>query len=407
MSGRLQQRRASLVLLVLLAAIAGRAEAQIPAPGRGLVPEPLETVPAGWIVSPAMEYAWGWDNNVLVVSNPDQLVGDTLQIFNPLVEATYHGRQSEFSGRYSGAISLYQELNTLNSYDQRASAAFRKTLQPRLVMFVAGGFAATPTTELVEFVGVPFTRTGSFIQDVRGGIEAALTARASIVVAGRLEHVSFDDQGMFAHLLRGGFGSGMRTAFRQRLTPRTAFTADYDLQHARVGVARVPFTVHNADGGFERQLTRTIYADAALGISFLGPSVLGPAKSGLNWRAGLVHESRRTHADARYARKFVPSYGFGGTMQDDDVTGRFVFQITRGFYSRAAASWRRSEPLTESETRIRSRWVDAAFGYGTRSGIQFEAFWANTRQTVNQLDGELGRDQVGFHVIVTKPVRIR
>jgi hypothetical protein len=406
MSARLKPRPASLVLFVLLAASAATVDAQIPSPGRGLVPAPLETVRPGWTVSPAMEYAWGWDDNVLVVANPDQLVGDTLQIFNPLVEATYHGRLSEFSGRYSGAISRYQDLTTLNSYDQRASATFRKALQQRLQMFVAGGFAASPTTELIEFVGVPFTRTGSFIQDVRGGIEAALTPRASLVVAGHLEHVTFDDQGLYAHLLRGGYGTGMRTAFRQRLTARTAFTADYDLQHAQVGVARVPFTVHNADGGFERQLTRTIYADGAMGISFLGPSVLGPAKSGLNWRAGLIRESRRTHIDARYARMFVPSYGFGGTMQDDDVSGRFVFQITRGFYSRAAASWRRSEPLTESETRIRSRWVDAAFGYATRAGIQFEAFWATTRQTVNQLNGELGRHQVGLHVIATKPMRI-
>jgi hypothetical protein len=400
-----RQRYASLVLFLLLAA--GRVNAQVPSPGRGLVPTPLETVRPGWTISPAMEYGWGWDDNVLVVANPDQLVGDQLQIFNPLVEATYHGRVSEFTGRYSGAISVYHDLNTLNNFDQRMSATFRRSLNPRLGMFIAGGASATPTTELVEFVGVPFTRTGSFIQDVRGGIEAALTPRASLVVAGHLEHVEFDDQGLFAHLLRGGYGTGVRTAFRERLTSRTAFTVDYDLQHAQVGLAHAPFTVHNADGGFERQLTRTIYADGAMGISILGPSVLGPAKSGLNWRAGLVHESLRTHIDARYARMFVPSYGFGGTMQDDDISGRFVYQVTRGFYGRAAASWRRSEPLTESESRIRSRWVDAAFGYGTRSGIQFEAFWSTTRQTVNQLRGELGRHQVGFHVIATRPMRIR
>jgi hypothetical protein len=407
MSSRHRQRYASLALLVLLAAVTRTAEAQVPAPGRGLVPTPLETVRPGWTISPAMEYGWGWDDNVLVVANPDQLVGDQLQIFNPLVEATYHGRLSEFTGRYSGAISLYHDLTTLNSYDQRMSAAFRRSLNPRLGMFLSGGASATPTTELIEFVGVPFTRTGSFIQDIRGGIEAALTPRASLVVAGHLEHVAFDDKGLFAHLLRGGYGSGVRTAFRQRLTSRTAFTADYDLQHAQVGLAHAPFTVHNADGGFERQLTRTIYADGALGISVLGPSVLGPAKAGMNWRAGFIRESRHTHIDARYARMFVPSYGFGGTMQDDDVSGRFVYQISRGFYSRAAASWRRSEPLTESESRIRSRWVDAAFGYATRNGIQFEGFWSTTRQTVNQLLAELGRHQVGFHIIATRPMRIR
>lgn len=404
MSPRFRQRYAWLVLFLLLGA--GRVDAQVPAPGRGLVPTPLETVSPGWTISPAMEYGWGWDDNVLVVANPDQLVGDQLQIFNPLVEATYHGRLSEFSGRYSGAISLYRDLNTLNNFDQRASATFRRAINPRLGMFMAGGASATPTTELIEFVGVPFTRTGSFIQDIRGGVEAALTSRASLVVAGHLEHVAFDDQGQFAHLLRGGYGTGMRTAFRERFTSRTAFTADYDLQHAQVGLAHVPFTVHNMDAGFERQLTRTIYADAALGVSFLGASVLGPGQSGLNWRTGLIRESRRTHIDARYTRMFVPSYGFGGTMQDDDVSGRFVYQITRGFYGRADGAWRRSEPLTQSETRIRSRWVDAAFGYATRNGIQFEGFWSTTRQTVNQLLGELGRHQVGFHIIATRPMRI-
>src|SRR5262245_3527191 len=265
MTIRYWQRHASLVVFLLLAA--ARLNAQVPAPGRGLVPTPLETVSPGWTISPAMEYGWGWDDNVLVVANPDQLVGDQLQIFNPLVETTYHGRLSELTGRYSGAISLYNDLTTLNSYDQRASATFRRSLNPRVGMFVAGGFSATPTTELIEFVGVPFTRTGSFIQDIRGGVEAAFSPRAALVVAGHLEHVTFDDQGQFQHLLRGGYGSGMRTSFRERLTSRTAFTADYDLQHANVGTARVPFTVHNMDGGFERQLTRTIYADGAIGVS--------------------------------------------------------------------------------------------------------------------------------------------
>jgi hypothetical protein len=150
---------------VLLAA--GRLEAQVPSPGRGLVPTPLETVRPGWTISPAMEYGWGWDDNVLVVANPDQLVGDQLQIFNPLVETTYHGRLSEFSGRYSGAISLYNDLTTLNSYDQRASANFRRSLTPRVAMFIAGGASAAPTTELIELSASPADRVVH--QDIRRG----------------------------------------------------------------------------------------------------------------------------------------------------------------------------------------------------------------------------------------------
>jgi hypothetical protein len=200
----------------LLVASVGLAEAQIASISEGSALTPAETATLGWTLTPSVQYGVGWDDNVLVVGRDDHIVGDVLQVVSPRAELMFNGRRNRLSARYSGTLFAYRDLQELNNVDQRASFATRRALSRRVGLFARGGAAFSPTTELVEFVNIPFLRTGSSIQEVRGGIDAALTPLTSVVATGIVERVHFNENPEFSHLLRGGYGIGAALALKEK-----------------------------------------------------------------------------------------------------------------------------------------------------------------------------------------------
>ena len=82
------------------------------------------------------------------------------------------------------------------------------------------------------------------------------------------------------------------------------------------------FNIHNGWAGAEARLSPNVNAFAALGISRVGVNAFGPPKTGPAWRGGLNYTHRLTNLGVTYSRSFVPSYSFGGTLQNEDVTTR-------------------------------------------------------------------------------------
>ena len=86
-------------------------------------------------------------------------------------------------------------LSQLQRAEHRRPARLVLRTPPDLAhvaLFARNSAADVPTTELQEFVGVPFVRTGSRIDDLRGGVEAAFTKRTSMVVSYDFQWVDFD-----------------------------------------------------------------------------------------------------------------------------------------------------------------------------------------------------------------------
>jgi hypothetical protein len=202
--------------------------------------------PAGWSVTPSMTYSAGWDDNVLVRGQGDDKVGDVVNAINPHAALNLNGRKGQFSLSYDGAFVVYRELNTLNSYDQHASLAARRLLSKHVALFVTNSAASVPTTEQSEFIGVPFVRTGSRLDDFRAGIEAALTKHTSIVASYDFQWVEFDHTLPESAALHGGHSHGGTLALKHRLSERFSLTGNYDLQHATIDQDAQIFDVQNA-----------------------------------------------------------------------------------------------------------------------------------------------------------------
>jgi hypothetical protein len=369
-------------------------------------PDPMHPRLPGWAFTPTVVYAGSYDDNVLLHGEGDQTAGDFLTVVNPRGTLDFIGRRGELGLDYNGAFLLYHTFNTLNSFDQRASFSAQRLVTQHITLFVRDAAAWVPTTDAVEFEGVPFLRTGSRINDLRGGIEAALATHTSLTAAYTSQWVAFDDTEAFAQLLRGGHSQGAMAALHHQFSTHASLIVNYDYEHASVGPTVDGFDIHNATGGIEYRLTPTTTVSAGGGISRLGVSAIAPARMGPAWHASLTHQLKKAGLDVSYSRSFVPSYGFGGTMQNEELSGHGRLPLSRRVYAQGSLAWRRNEPLTPGELKLASWWYSGGVGVGMTPWLRLEGFYNGSRQAIDRPGGLLARNQIGFQFVMAQPMRI-
>jgi len=406
--------RLSLAWFGALAAILCAAVSPAAAQGSTYAPAPAtdssqlsQVQTGGWTLTPTMIVSSSWDDNVLIRGEGDEAPGDLVNIVNPRVQVDFKGRRGQLTGTYDGAFLLYHDLNTLNSYDQRGSFLGRRLITPRVALFVQNSFASAPTTELAQLVGVPYTRTGSELDDLHSGVEWALSKRNSLNASYHFSWVNFDEGPDFSTSLRGGHSHGGLVAFRRRLTARATLTADYDLTHSLVEGGSQSFDVTNSAGGVEYKFSDLFQISGAVGVARLFIGNLGLARTGPVYRAGLTRRFQTAQLDVIYNRSFVPSYWFYGTTQNEELITRFHISLSRRWFSNSSVAWRNNDPLTLADPSLRSWWTDTSVGYDVRPSVRLEAFYAWTQQTIDRPGGLMNRNRFGFQVITVKPVRIR
>jgi hypothetical protein len=361
----------------------------------------------GWTITPTFVYSASLDDNVLIRGENDQPTGDFTNTVNPRGTLTYTGRRTRLDMSYDGAFLMYREFSTLNSYDQRASAFLHHLLSKHVALFVNETVALLPTTEFVELVGVPFVRTGSKVQDLRGGIEIEATKRTSISASYDFNYTQFDTNGDPATQLLGGHSHGATVIWRRLMSPRTTIFADYDLQRATVTGGGSPFNVQNWVAGVEQKLSAMVRIYGAVGIARLGVNSFGPPHTGPAWRAGLTRQFEKAGVDVDYSRSLVPSYGFGGTLQNEEITGRVRLPLTRRVSAQGSVAWRSNQSLIVTEPNLHTRWIEGSIGYGFNPWLRVEGFFASSQQNIDRPGGLVDRNRIGVQVITSNPLRVR
>jgi hypothetical protein len=361
----------------------------------------------GWTVTPTMLYSATWDGNALLRGRGDEPIPDFVNILQPRAQLNFTGGRGQLSGSYDGAFLLYRDLDTLDSYDQRGSLVARRLISPHVALFGQNSIAAAPTTELAQLVGVPFTRTGSRLDNVHGGIELALTKYTSMTASYHFDWVRFDVSPDVSTLLLGGHSHGGSLILRRRMSERVTLSADYDLTHALVAGGSQVFDVQNSAAGFEYKLSDLVRIVGAVGVARLAINDLGPARTGPVYRAGLTRQFRKAAFDMSYSRSFVPSYGFGGTTQNQWLTTQLNLPLSRRWFSHSSFAWGSNDPLTPGALSLRTWWSEASIGYDVQPWARIEAFYAGTRQNIDRPGGLINRNRFGFQIVTAKPLRIR
>ena len=375
------------------------------------IPDPALNGPInGWTFTPALLFSRTYDDNVLLRGSGDIFVTDYINVINPRTDVNFHSPRSDVSMRYDGTFFAYQQLTALNSYDQHGGINARRRLSKRTAFFLSANAQKSPTTELLQFVDVPYLRVGSFSDDVSGGFDTLVNKRLSVTATAHFTQVTYD-QNAFTSLLLGGNSVGGGVSVHERLTERMTLTGDYDVQHATIGTANDVFDIQSGTAGFDYQVTQNLHAFAAGGFSRVDAASLGPPHVGPSWKLGISDHYRATVIDLSYSRAYVPSFGLGGAIQDQDATASLKMPITRRLYAQGILSWHRDDALIVAIPELRSVWIQAAVGYVAKSWIRLEAYYASTQQNIGARsiaypDGRLSHDQVGFQVITSKPMRI-
>lgn len=400
-------RTAAFTIALAAASLLGPAPLAAQESNLASAPDASRTAPAGWTFTPAIAYSGAWDDNVLIRGKGDTTPADFLNVVNPRGTLDYSGPRGQLSANYDGAFLLYRDLDALDSYDQHGSLYGRRLLTRHVAVFVRNSVASVPTTELSQFIAIPFVRTGSRLDALDGGIEVAFTKRTSMAAGYDFEWVDFDHSQPGAEGLLGGHSHGASVNLRHAMSARLNLIADYSLQHALVATVNQTFDIQNGSVGFEYKLSDVTRVFAAGGISRLAATETSEQRTGPAWSLGLSHHFHTVDVDLDYSRSYVPSYGFGGTMQNEEAGGRVRLPVARRVYVSGGLSWRRNDPLIDIEPPLRSFWIEGALGYAMTRYARLEAFYGGTHQTIDRPGGVIDRNRFGFQVITAKPMRIR
>jgi hypothetical protein len=362
--------------------------------------------PAGWSFTPTLDYAFMWDSNVLIENQVSDPIGEQLHVIKPRGSAHFDGRRGKFAAHYSGAFVQHPTFSSLNSYDQRLGLNATRMATRRVSLFADYGAAAVPTTELVELAGVPFARIGTRRQDLRAGTTAHLTRTTELTAAYRFEWVDFDQDPNEITYLNGGYSHGGHAGLRHRITERVALIADYDLQRAAMANGS-EFSLQNSSGGAEYQLSEHVRVFGSAGVSYLAGVDGRPAQVGPAVRVGVSRTVEMTQVGVTYLRSYVPSYGFGGTSDNEELTTHVYMPLARRFFTRGGFSVRRNEPLAAEDLTLNSLWFHGSVGYVLSDWARVEAFSAGSRQDIDRPGGRVNRYTFGVQITATTTARIR
>jgi len=373
------------------------------------------TAPPGWSVTPSLGVSQAFDDNVNLQGPGNNSASDFVNLLSPGASLNYNGPRNQLAVRYDGSFLLYRSSTSLDSYAQSGTLSVRRRLSSRTSLFISTDVYAAPTTEFVQLTAVPYVRVGSRAEDVGAGVESAISKRLSIVASVHAQVVHFDNNTAFTDPLLGGSSVGVTLSLHERLTEKMTLTGDYGGLRADLGQQNDIFVIQNAMVGLERQLTRTMRISGAVGVArldtpTLGPTntpTLGPSKTGASYRFELARDLGRSVVGLQLSQSYVPSWSFGGTTQNDEVTLRLRVPLARRLYTQSLVSWRNDKPLVEATPALKSLWIQATVGYTARSWVRLEGYYLSTQQSFVTNDGLLHHNQIGLQVSASKPVRLR
>ena len=394
------------VPVVTIAALALRASLPLAAQSPGAS---SQASAPGWVFTPGIAVAQSWDNNVLLATEGSGSQGDFLTAVSPRAALGFRGRLSTFQLDYRGSYQLYQELSELNAFDQRLNLQYRQRLTPRVSFIAKNSLSKSPTTDEVDIPDVVFRRQGVLMDDLRAGIEARLSARTTATGDYTFQWLKFDDTGVpspVQALERGGHAHGAVGQIDHVLGPRVTVGGEYEMRHAMVDQVR-EFDVQNALATVDWRIDRRLSLSGGAGYSWLATNADGDTRSAPAFRVSLSRSGARLAWHVGYRRSFLPSFGFGGTFENQEFEAGVYGPITRRLDWSASTSVREADPLTTSELGLRSVWARSSLSYLATRWMRVEGYFVTAFQDSRRPGGQVNRSRVGIQVVASTRTRIR
>ena len=393
--------------LVLGASINARAQESL----GSAAPEPQSR--AGWTFTPGFAFSEVYDDNITLFGRgtADQQNDDYISTFRPYGALSYFGRHTRVTGGYGGSFLNYQTFSIFNRWDQAGQVDFRRVENARLDWFAHASGAMRPSTDMVEFNGIPFSHTGAKVFEARTGLGLKLSTRDGITTSVQHQRVSFDRPGELRPFLQGGQATASVTAYRHRLNTRTAVGADYIYRRASVADFIERSDTQTAQLSLDRQLSDYWSFSGGIGAVRLAATPVSGAELSPAYRASVDHTAQHRTFHAGYSRTLLPSFGYGGTVRSQEVGVSYYTPLfhSRRFYTDHSVVFRDNVPavLLPGRLKLRSLRTSSSFGWAPQPWVRVEAFYTRVTQSSLVAGGRLDRNRVGFQIVTSKPVRMQ
>jgi hypothetical protein len=385
-------------MLLLAAAAAGAQDTSEISTGRG----------PGWTFTPGLSFGGVYDSNVaLAAVSPTrkQAQSDQLLLAEPFAQLDFLAKRTEFSVGYQGYVRRYMDLDQLNGFDQHGHASLRRLASKHVTLSFSDDYARVPTTDEIEVNGVPFSRTGARRNALAGRLNARLTKFMDLSVKYDNTWVSFDRTDS---LLTGGVVNGVTTGLSRRVRPRVSVGAEYAVRFANLNEGTRQLTFHDAGATAQIGLNERTSASFGAGYSYLDDRTQHETRTGPYFRAEFTHGTEHATIAAAFERMFVPSFGFGGSSQSQQLRGSIRMPLNRNrMYVQGSLSWRRTDPFLAGELPLDTTLVRSTLGYSATRYLRVEAFHAFTRQDSRIAGGQVNRQRVGAQIVISQPMRIQ
>jgi hypothetical protein len=377
---------------------------------------PAQQTAPGWVFTPSISYGGTWDDNVLLANPGSNPPADYGMPITPAASIDYTGRSTRFSSGYSGAFLRYMTLEELNSLQQSFRASVDRRVSNRVTLIGQESYTAAPTTDVLQLSGVPFYRIGSRTNAATGGVQIALAKHTMLRSNYRLNTVDFDTSPLTDNQLQGGHTHEIITTVDQALSRHFTVGGEYDFSRNIVNgeisltgpTPQDRFNMQTVMGTAQYQVAAGTMLSGGVGLAMMGAGLTHEARTGPEWRVALSQKMSRGAIATGYSRSYIPSFGFGGTFQNQewDTNVHTPLGHTRAYVA-GAFTWMNNESLDNSQPSLRTAWLAGTVGYYLTRWLSLEGFYERTQQNSQRAGGQLERDQAGFRVVATKPMRIR
>jgi hypothetical protein len=370
---------------------------------------PVRITP-GWVFTPTVAIGVTHDDNPVLAGRGDPSPDDLLTNVRPGVDLTFTAKHLVLSSGYRGAVQRYRTLDEYDSYDQGGYVEFRHQPSKRVSVFAGDTFSVSPTSDIVDVAGLPFTRTGTRTNNFTSGVTVSVAKALQLTGTYGFQWLEFDrTDAEPSPFLQGGSAHNITIGGRQALSSRLKVGADYTIQRATVGQALElrDFTIQNAEAVVSYQLSPTVSIEGGGGISRVELPGEGGARTGPAGHFSLVKRTEYARFSVSTMRSFVPAFGFGGSLRNQDVRGgvRVPFARNRAYVD-GGITWRKSDPVLREELGITAVWMDTSVGYSFQRWLKLEAFYNGGFQETTVVGGRVDRNRIGVQVVTSHPMRL-
>jgi hypothetical protein len=360
----------------------------------------------GWSFTPSVTIGTLFDSNISLTSPPfaGTTEGDTLFAVQPGGELGFFSRRTEFSAAYQGYLRRYVDVDALNGFDQRATLSLRRAATKRVSLFVNNFYADMPTTDETELNGVPFRRAGSRTNRLAAGLDARLTKFTTLSTRYDMTWATFDQTDEF---LNNGTVHSAQAKLGRQLSERLAVAGDYAFRFATLDDDTRRLTFHDTGGTATWVAAPRTRLFGSAGMSTMFDELPQERRTGPYYRLGVDHTAEYVSVGASFGRQFLPSFGFGGSNETQELSGFVRAPLGRRLYTSGSVTWRHAIPLLESSIEADTYFLRGSVGYLAARWARVEGFYAFTRYDPIDLGGDVSRHRVGVQIVLLQPVRIR